>query len=744
MTENEGQEDFLERLRICFDQNFNEATKVIELGIQKTNGAVRTYCPQVSEYIRIAIKKTNDVDWVIPGEFLELPDGWADITISTEYLQHSEAWEKVLNNMLRMTKSGGLVILTCTNAGRSSYGTINLENERRQNLKSYCGNLWADKIVGKIKLGIYFKRHGFEEDSASNTMHFWGLRSNAVIDDTNGYLNSHLERLAESQRQLAAAATEQASIRAELEQGEKRYNTLKTESRQNEWLLRMERMNAEAESRKHKSKAETLKTEALKSREEAEVAKLEAENARSEALQLKLLLESSNNELIEIRKSTTWRLLKGPRKIIDKAKKINERWHQYICDLNEANSCRNDEEKLFLELHRIDQHQAEETNAPLQHAQIVAPVMSPGYTGLRVNTRIDPLVKLIAFYLPQFHPFPENDQWWGKGFTEWYNVGKAFPNFDGHYQPHCPIHLGYYDLRIRDTLIEQSKLAKAYGIYGFSYYFYWFAGKVLMELPLQNMLEDKRIDMPFCLTWANENWTRRWDGAENDILISQEHGDEDSIRLIEHLIQYFEDSRYIRIDSKPLLIVYRADIIPEIKKTANLWREHLSKKGIKGLYLVSAQTFGITSPCEFDFDASVEFPPHALHLNQINTQLHITNKEFDGEILSYDEAVDYSIDKPEPEYKLYKTAMLSWDNSARKQNNGKIFQGFSLESYKRWLRHLCTRICTNDKFNQEEKLVFINAWNEWAEGSHLEPDRRFGYGYLQATYDVVSDFDHNL
>ena len=370
---------------------------------------------------------------------------------------------------------------------------------------------------------------------------------------------------------------------------------------------------------------------------------------------------------------------------------------------------------------------------------------SEEYTEWQSNPPLKPLVKLIAFYLPQFHPFPENDKWWGKGFTEWYNVGKALPNFSGHYQPHCPIHLGYYDLRIPETLIEQAKLAKNYGIHGFSYYFYWFAGKVLMDLPLQNMLSNKNLNMPFCLTWANENWTRRWDGAEDDILICQEHSDEDSSLLIEHLIQYFEDPRYIRIEGRPLLVIYRADIIPEIRRTADLWRNYLVRRGFPGLYLVSAQSFGISAPSEFSFDASVEFPPHGLldNVNEINGQLNITNVEFDGKIVSFEEAVAGAIRKPEPDYKLFRTAMLSWDNTARKQHSGTIYHDFSLANYQRWLKQLCTNVCTNNKYGKDEKIVFINAWNEWAEGSHLEPDRKFGYGYLQATYDAVSEFDES-
>lgn len=357
------------------------------------------------------------------------------------------------------------------------------------------------------------------------------------------------------------------------------------------------------------------------------------------------------------------------------------------------------------------------------------------------NPAINPLVKLIAFYLPQFHPFPENDRWWGKGFTEWTNVGKALPNYDNHYQPHCPIHLGYYDLRVKEVMEEQAALAKQYGIHGFSYYFYWFDSKILMDRPLEDMLQNPKVDMPFCLTWANENWTRRWDGQENDVLIGQNHSDSDSLAFIRHLDKYFKDHRYIKIDGKPVLIIYRASIIPNIKATATLWRKEAKKLGYPGLYLISAQSFGIRSPDEFSFDASVEFPPHTVSSTDIRNTLDNLNPNFNGHVFSYEQVVEHAISQPEPDYKLFRTAMLSWDNTARKQLNSHIFHGFSLLRYKQWLSKISNNVFNNTKYSNEEKIVFVNAWNEWAEGTHLEPDRRFGYGYLQSTYDVLKDYD---
>ncbi|NOD77938.1 glycoside hydrolase family 99-like domain-containing protein [Ruegeria sp. HKCCD4315] len=351
--------------------------------------------------------------------------------------------------------------------------------------------------------------------------------------------------------------------------------------------------------------------------------------------------------------------------------------------------------------------------------------------------KAEPAVRAIAHYLPQFHPFKENDEWWGKGFTEWTNVGKAIPNFPGHYQPHCPIHLGYYDLRVPEIMVEQARIAKAYGIGGFSYYYYWFAGKTLMEDPLEKMLNTPDVDIPFCLTWANENWTRRWDGREHDVLISQNHSIEDSLNLLRHIRKYFDDPRYIRIDGRPVFIVYRANIIPDIQETTKAWRQEAQRWGETDLYLVAAQTFDIGDPQELGFDAAMEFPPHQVKRTDITDEMGVYNPEFTGAILDYDAVVDAELGKSEPDYKLFRSSTLSWDNTARNQDAPRIMGRFSIEAYKRWTAHLGNQVLTQEKYSADEKIVFINAWNEWAEGTHLEPDQRYGFAYLQATYDAL-------
>lgn len=364
-----------------------------------------------------------------------------------------------------------------------------------------------------------------------------------------------------------------------------------------------------------------------------------------------------------------------------------------------------------------------------------------GYIPYKDNPAVIPSVKILAFYLPQFHPFTENEGWWGKGFTEWTNVTKAVPLFQGHDQPRRPGHFGYYDLRVPSVMEEQAKLAAQYGIYGFSYYFYWFGGTRLMESPLEMMLANKDVSLPFCLTWANENWTRRWDGLDSEVLIAQDHSDQDSLALIRYLVKYFQDQRYICVDGKPVFIVYRADIIPNIKRTVRLWREEMIRQGFPGLYLIAAQTFGIGDPSLYGFDAAIEFPPHSAISTDIRHQIRGLDRSFGGNIYSYEQVVKNAIHRKEPRYKLFRTAMLRWDNSARRGKMGNIFHGFTSLLYGQWLSALSSKIYLNRKYTNDEKLVFVNAWNEWAEGTYLEPDDRYGYAHLQMTYDVVAAYD---
>jgi GT2 family glycosyltransferase/glycosyltransferase involved in cell wall biosynthesis len=352
-------------------------------------------------------------------------------------------------------------------------------------------------------------------------------------------------------------------------------------------------------------------------------------------------------------------------------------------------------------------------------------------------------VKLVAFYLPQFHPIPENDEWWGRGFTEWTNVSKAIPQFMGHYQPHLPGELGFYDLRNPDILIRQVELAQIYGVYGFAFYYYWFNGKRLLEKPIDRFHADKKIDFPYCIIWANENWTRRWDGKENEVLISQEHTPENDFNFIKDIKHFLKDKRYIRIDGKPVLLVYRVQLLQNPADTAERWRQYCRAEGIGEIYLMAGQVYGFEDPRETGFDAAFEFPPHNVPFQSIRNSVRILNPAYDGHILRYQDLVDYYsrriTDFP---YELFKTVSPGWDNEPRKPGKGVTFAFSTPELYRQWLMSACNYTLRKEK---EKRFVFINAWNEWAEGAYLEPDRRFGYAYLQETrkalYELASSLD---
>ena len=350
-------------------------------------------------------------------------------------------------------------------------------------------------------------------------------------------------------------------------------------------------------------------------------------------------------------------------------------------------------------------------------------------------------IRLIAFYLPQFHPIAENDEWWGKGFTEWTNVSKAVPQFVGHYQPRLPGELGFYDLRLPEIQKRQVELAKLYGVYGFCFHFYWFHGKTLLERPLEMFLANQDLDFPFCINWANENWSRKWDGRDDDVLIAQAHSPEDDLAFIEHVSKYLRDPRYIKVNSKPLLMVYRPALLPNAKETASRWRAWCRENGIGEIYLVLTHSFEHIDPHKIGFDAAVEFPPNTFPFAEINSSIQFTNNSFKGRVLDYGEAVDLARQYRRPSYTKFRCVCPSWDNEARKPGAGTVLANASPDKYKDWLKLLCD--FTSAHFSRDERLVFINAWNEWAEGAYIEPDRKYGYAYLESTAKVLSSFSEN-
>ena len=345
--------------------------------------------------------------------------------------------------------------------------------------------------------------------------------------------------------------------------------------------------------------------------------------------------------------------------------------------------------------------------------------------------------KLLVYYLPQFYSFQENDEWWGRGFTEWNNVTRAIPHFTGHYQPQLPIDVGFYDLENPKVMKRQINLAKNYGIYGFCFYYYWFSGTKLLQKPIEMFLRDKSLDFPFCLFWANHTWTKTWTDEsinERSVLVEQKYLDDDPQKFISDMLLFLKDPRYITINNAALLIVYKTKEIPNLHNTVQIWRETAKKEGKIDLYLAEVKMFECNEDVLNDgFDEYVEFLPNGYEAVDITNTVDFIHPSCKNKIYSYKQMTD--------NYKRYtspnvmRSVVTSWDNTPRLFTNSSIYYGSSPILYQEWLTNVIqsSRILRGERDN----YIFINAWNEWAEGAHLEPDRRYGYAYLQATANAI-------
>jgi len=336
---------------------------------------------------------------------------------------------------------------------------------------------------------------------------------------------------------------------------------------------------------------------------------------------------------------------------------------------------------------------------------------------------------LVAFYLPQFHPIPENDAWWGPGFTEWRNVGRALPQFQGHAQPRLPGDLGYYDLRVPEVMREQMRMAREYGIGAFCTYFYWFAGHTLLESPLRQWLNDPSLDLPICLCWANENWSRRWDGRADDVLIGQAHSADDDLAFIEYVSAYLRDPRYLRVNGRPMLLVYRPGLLPEPRATADRWRQWCRSNGLGDIHLAYVQSFDNVDPLTIGFDSAVAFPPNNVSLEPVTAEYRLLNSEFTGQVYDWRTLAATAMAAGDPSYLLFPGVNPGWDNEARRSGRGRSFVRGTPRAFAKWTR---SAIETARRRAPGSPLVFVNAWNEWAEGAVLEPDARHGYAWLDA------------
>ncbi len=354
-----------------------------------------------------------------------------------------------------------------------------------------------------------------------------------------------------------------------------------------------------------------------------------------------------------------------------------------------------------------------------------------------------PAPRLIAYYLPQFHPIKENDEWWGKGFTEWTNTAKAKPRFPGHYQPHVPADLGFYDLRVAETRAAQAEMAKAYGIEAFCYYHYWFGhGKRLLEQPFEEVLASGEPDFPFCICWANDTWSGIWHGSPNKVLIKQEYPSlEDERAHFQVLLRAFRDPRYLVVEGKPVFLVWRPHGFPDPAATVQRWRAMAAEAGLPGLHMVGIHRVGQQAPEELGFDASVhnDNPPtrdwgtwrNPLRLihNKICRKLGIPS------VYSFKKAIDYFVPDSLPPTR-YPSVVNGWDNSPRSGVNALVLKNTTPELYEQALKKAFD-ITRNHGTTADGRLIFLKSWNEWAEGNHLEPDLRDGHSYLQAVANAL-------
>lgn len=354
-------------------------------------------------------------------------------------------------------------------------------------------------------------------------------------------------------------------------------------------------------------------------------------------------------------------------------------------------------------------------------------------------------IKILSYYLPQFHPTPLNDAWHGEGFTEWTKVGAAQPLFKGHYQQHIPHRdIGYYMLDSADTLRTQAEQMKKAGVHGQVFYHYWFSGQMILENPAKMLLANPDVQMPYCFCWANENWTRRWDGNEKEILLGQTYSAQDARDFINYLIPFFKDSRYIRIDDRPVLMVYRPSSIPDCKLYLDMWAEECGKHGLAAPYVVAVLTRGATDPKDFGMDAGTERVLHDWTGGAVEEMKGSLTpyRPVNGSVLPYNGVADFYIDQTHvPDFTYFRGLVPQWDNTARYGSEALVVHDSTPRKFQAWLENLVDY--SQRTLPEDRRFIVVNAWNEWAEGAHLEPDSRYGYSYLNSVGRALSNISYD-
>lgn len=359
--------------------------------------------------------------------------------------------------------------------------------------------------------------------------------------------------------------------------------------------------------------------------------------------------------------------------------------------------------------------------------------------------------KIIAFYLPQFHAIPENDAWWGEGFTDWVNVKKARPLYSGHRQPRVPLE-GYYDLADVEVMRKQADLARQYDVSGFCFYHYWFAGKLLLEKPAEQLLQHPDIDMPFCFSWANEPWARTWDGKAKQVLMPQDYGTKkDWVEHFNYLLPFFKDPRYMCVEGAPIFLIYKSKSIPNCGEMMQLWIDMARETGLPGIHFVQTIRENELDGRDLPFAANAEFEPArsirlqgtaVLQWQRVRRAFYRMLNKLTGKQLRTNALIPFakmtalSLGHNSP-VGTYGGVFAGWDNSARRKTDATIILPPTKEEFADFLRKKITQ--TRECYHTD--TIYINAWNEWAEGTYLEPDTDNRYMYLEAIREVLGEFE---
>ena len=658
---------------------------VVDVGSLNVNGSLRQFAPPGSRYVGADFAEGAGVDVVLTDPYrLPFESGSVDAVVCSSVFEHSEFFWLLFVECLRIVKSDGLVYISAPSNGMVHRYPID------------CWRFYPDAGHALVN---WARRQG---QPALLLESFIAPKIGPI--DGEGMWNDFVAVFLKDEQHAAAHLGRIVDGVPAAEYGYARDRSLP-------WV-------PSGVNPDNRQLVEQLADIARLTGERDELdARIEALQGRVEDLvehgrKLQAQLDASCAEVAEIRASSSWRLTAPLRALIGALKGIRAPTPSTagICPTTTA----------------VAQGAA---SASASASFEVLSSLAPCATSLEMKTDA---ATLIAFYLPQYHRVAENSEWWGPGFTEWTNVVKGRPNYDGHYQPHLPRELGFYDLSNVEVMREQADMARLYGVGAFCFYYYWFSGRRILEKPIDNFLCSD-IDMPYCLCWANENWTRTWDGDTRSVLLEQKYLESDPQAFIESLMPHFRDRRYLQVDGKPMLVVYRAKEIPDVARVFGIWREALKAAGFPGLHIAVVDFYDIARPDEVGADALVEFPPHKFNgpqsvPDQVPT---LTNREFRGGIVDYAKVVAQSANRPVPDFTLYRGVLPSWDNTARRQNTPTILHGSSPELFEQWLRYV--RAYSREALRgRSDHFIFVNAWNEWGEGCHLEPDQKYGLRYLEA------------